>query len=304
MTLSCPTLEVEVWSLGATLVGVTAKSAGASVPLVARLADLAEYDDPARNHFVGCTMGRWCRMITDGQFEIDGNRYDLRRDRRGRHAHGGPAGFHAQRWDLRVDDSRPSSRAAVFTLASPDGHQGYPGAVEAQVEYRLSDDGVLTVDYRGVTSAPTLFGLANHVYWRVDDEPIDAHELLLPAGRRLEIVDDVPSPDSPVPVAGTESDFRTRRVLGTQAVDAYFVLDGPSRACELAVPHRGIALTLSTTASGVGVYTGDHDPVARRGICLEFGGWPGAERRADFPSPVLRPGEVYEEGWELRVTGR
>lgn len=300
--LRCPTLEVEVWSLGATLVDLVHRADGVAIGMVAALSSLDAYDDPARNHFVGSTMGRWCRNVAHPGIEIDGRPYQLTANARGAHPHGGPAGFHLQPWSLRVEDNSGASRSAILELVSPDGHQGYPGKVEARVEYRLDLDGTLTVGYRARTSAATLLGLANHVYWRVGDEPLAEHEVRLPASRRLDIVDGVPTADSPVPVAGTLHDLSIRRPVSDLAIDAYYIFDDPGAACEIHAPGHGVTLRLTSGSPGVGVYTGDHDPTPRRGICLEFGGWPGAERRRDFPSPIVRPGQLYAEHWSLRVT--
>ena len=231
VVLSCPTLTVEVWSLGATLVEVALHSPNAGTPLTARLPDVSAYDDPDRNHFVGSTMGRWGRVVSDPSIDLDGSVYELGRDRRGSHRHGGPAGFHTQLWKLTVHTDDSGGCSAVLTLTSPDGHQGYPGEVEASVTYRLDDDGTLTVEYQAITSATTLLGLVNHVYWRVGEAALEDLELLVPAQRRLRFVGETPSADSPVPVEGGPFDFRQLRTIGSRPLDTFFVFDGARTAC-------------------------------------------------------------------------
>jgi len=300
VTLRCPTLEIEVWSIGATLVEAVALGpAGQRTPLVARLPDLPTYDDPQHNHFVGSTMGRWCRMLDGAQLVVDGRTHALRTDERGRHAHGGPAGLHTQVWEPTVQ-STATEGSVVLRHVSPEGHQGYPGRVEVEVEYLLTESGELTVTYTGRTSATTVLGLANHVYWRIGAAAIDELELRVPATERLAITDDVVAPD-PVTVTGGPDDLSQRGRVGSRALDDFYLV-AAGDVCELRDPLTGLTLALSSTATGAGVYTGDFDPVPRRGICLEFGGWPGATTRPDFPNPLLHPGEEYLEAWTLRVS--
>lgn len=297
--LTCENLTVEVISLGATLVDAVHQADGRSTPLIAALPHWSEYDDPRRNHFVGSTMGRWCRNVNDPEVLIHGQVHRLMPGPRGTHAHGGPAGFHQQNWGVRVDTSDPDSVAAVLDLVSPAGHQGYPGEVHAEVSYRLRRGGRLEVRYRATTSAPTLFGMANHVYWRIGLTPVDEHRLGLPAARRFVIVGDEPTSASPVAVEG-EHDFRTPRQVGNQRIDTYYVAE-PGARWRIGSAAEGLELRFTSSDDGAGVYTGDFDPVPRRGLCLEFGGWPGAERRTDFPSPILLPGEPYAAMWSVQV---
>ncbi|HTX63151.1 MAG TPA: hypothetical protein VMD28_05905, partial [Acidimicrobiales bacterium] len=249
---------------------------------------------------VGSTMGRWCRFVANPVIEIDGQWVRLATSPAGVHAHGGPEGFSFQNWRARLEHRLPGTISAVLTHESPNGHQGYPGAVSAEVEYRLSADGTLAVGYRAATTAPTLLGLANHVYWRIGDVPVEHHELLLPADRRVEIVGDQPTTRSPIPVSG-QDDFRSARVLGDQRVDAFYVGGGVGAVWRIAAPGAGIALELTSPEGGAGIYTGDRDPVPRQGICCQFGPWPGAEHRLDFPSPIVRPAAPYLSSWSLKV---
>lgn len=294
------TLAIEVLTLGASLTAAVHDPAGAAIPLEAGLPNWSDYDDPLANHFVGSTMGRWCRFVKDPIVWIDGTRHWLATSPAGVHAHGGPDGFSFQNWSPTIEHRAPGTTSVVLRHQSPEGHQGYPGHVSAEVEYRLAADGGLFVGYVATTTAPTLLGLANHIYWRIGDERIDDHELVLPAGRRLDIVDDLPSAESPVPVSGPD-DFRSAQRLEDRRIDAFYIAETVDAVWRLAAPRLGLALELTSTELGAGVYTGDRDPVLRRGICCQFGPWPGSERRLDFPSPIVRPGAPYRASWRLRV---
>nr|BEK71143.1 hypothetical protein KPHV_83700 [Kitasatospora purpeofusca] len=52
---------------------------------------------------------------------------------------------------------REGRRAGVrLRLDSPDGDQGFPGALAAEVTYLLGPDGALRIDYLATTDAPTV----------------------------------------------------------------------------------------------------------------------------------------------------
>jgi aldose 1-epimerase len=297
--LTCRSLSIEVLSLGATLVDVVHDPDGSALPLVSALPHWTEYDNLHLNHFVGSTLGRWCRALKETKVQIEGRSYQLTRDSRGMHAHGGPTGFHYQNWRVSVDVSDPDSLTAVLDLVSPDGHQGYPGEVHAQVAYRMNRTGKLEVSYRATSTKPTLLGMSNHVYWRIGSTPIERLHLGLPAAWRLELVDEVPTLASPIVVKG-EHDFQMPRQIGDQEIDTFYIAK-PGALWLIGSTAEKVAMQFTSSDAGAGVYTGDHDRVRRRGVCLEFGGWPGAERRPDFPSPVVRQGEVYQASWSLEV---
>jgi aldose 1-epimerase len=93
--------------------------------------------------------------------------------------------------------------------------------------------------------------------------------------------------------------------------DNCWVIDGyePGQiqeAAELYSPESGRVLSVYTTQPGVQVYTGNWlagCPVAKcgrsyndyDGVAIECQNFPDAPNKADYPSAVLRPGEVYEQ---------
>jgi len=55
----------------------------------------------------------------------------------------------------------------TLTYHSPDGEEGFPGAADVTVTYRLSVEGALTIDYTLTTTAPCPFNLTNHAYFNL-----------------------------------------------------------------------------------------------------------------------------------------
>ena len=93
--------------------------------------------------------------------------------------------------------------------------------------------------------------------------------------------------------------------------DNCWVIDGTEpgqiqTAALLYSPESGRTLEVLTTQRGVQVYTGNWlagCPVGKcgrsyndyEGVAIECQNFPDAPNKPDYPSPVLRPGETYEQ---------
>jgi aldose 1-epimerase len=69
-------------------------------------------------------------------------------------------------------------------------------------------------------------------------------------------------------------------------------------SAELYSPHSGVAMRMLSPAPALQLYEGQgldrSHPELGRGVCLEPQGFPDAPNRPQFPSSILRPGQVYE----------
>ncbi|GJJ76504.1 aldose 1-epimerase [Entomortierella parvispora] len=106
--------------------------------------------------------------------------------------HGGPLGFDKQHWTtVKVDQDR---NAVLLQLVSPNGQNGYPGRLVTTVEYQLTSDGELCVEYwaklekgsDNVSSAAedlqsTIVSLTHHAYWNLDGVLNPADESISPS---------------------------------------------------------------------------------------------------------------------------
>ena len=61
-----------------------------------------------------------------------------------------------------------SGQEITFSLHSPDGDQGFPGAVDMEVTYTLTEDGELKLFYRGVPDQDTPLNFTNHSYFNLN----------------------------------------------------------------------------------------------------------------------------------------
>jgi len=311
-------LEAQVMTYGATLTSVKTPDREGRLANVTLYLDT--FDDYLRGHpLFGSVVGRYANRIAGAKFAIDGVEYPLTPNAGKVHIHGGRNGFQKQVWQATL---RPQADAAAaeFTLTSPDGDEGYPGTLRVKLVYSLTNDNELKLDYTATTDKATVVNLTNHVYWNLagaGSGDILGHILTLHADAYL------PADEQKVPtgeirrVAGTVMDFTQPHPIGQRIMDVegenydhcYVVNRGPGEslvpAARVVDPPSGRTLEVWTTKPGVQFFTakflndklsgGGRPYGPYHGFCLETQHFPDAPNRANFPSPVLRPGETYQQ---------
>ncbi|WMC86206.1 aldose epimerase family protein [Streptomyces rochei] len=248
--------------------------------------------------YFGALVGRYANRIGGGRFPLDGRTYPLARNNGPNSLHGGERGF-----DKRVWDVEPVADGVRLSRVSPHGEEGFPGRVEFSATYTLDASGALRIVYEAVTDAPTVLNPTNHSYFNLGGPGsghAGGHELRIAASRFTPVDGDLIPAGAPADVADTRFDFRRARKVGS-GYDHNFVLDKgvtdtAVEVAELYDPASGRVLTVATTEPGLQLYTADHlgEPFAPGdGVALETQHFPDSPNRPEFPSTVLRPGEVF-----------
>jgi aldose 1-epimerase len=238
----------------------------------------------------GKTIGRYANRIAGGSFVLDGVTYALPTNEGPNTLHGGPDGFSKRTWDV----AEHSDASVTFVLHSPDGDQGFPGALDCRVRYAWSDDDALRIDYTAVTDAPTVVNFTNHVYFNLsgDRDRSIADAVLQIAASAYTPLDDASIPTGAIVAVDAARDFRVPRAVGTTRFDGNFVLDGWDgslrRAATLADPASGRTIVVETTEPGLQLFTGKPGAIA-----LETQHFADAPHHPNFPSTVLRPGDTF-----------
>ncbi len=275
-----------------------------------------------RSRFFGALVGRYGNRIGGAQFTLDGHTYTLAKNNGANHLHGGVKGFDKVIWQGSVNkDSRGPS--VSFTRTSPDGEEGYPGALAARVTYTLTDKNQLILDYHATTAKPTIVNLTNHSYFNLAGEgtgDVLAHRVTIDADSFTPVdAGQIPT-GALAPVAGTPFDFTKETPVGARidadheqlrigaGYDHNFVLrrsgSGLVHAVRVVDPASGRTMDVSTTEPGVQFYSGNrldgsyngksgHVYGKRSALCLETQHFPDSPNKPAFPSTVLRPGQEY-----------
>jgi aldose 1-epimerase len=290
--------------------------AGHAHPLVLGFPDLAPYLD--NTPYLGTTAGRYANRIANGRFYLEGTEYQLERNFLGKHClHGGSNGIANRNWRF----TEVAADRAVLEITDPDGNMGFPGTCRFTAIFALPGDGVLAIEYRGVTDSPTLVNLAHHSYFNLDGgDTILGHEIRIDADAYVKLDDDLIPTGEIALVEGTERDFRAARLIGADGPPAIIhdqnyclaAQRGPLAACAMArSPLSGVSMEVSTTEPGLQFYAAHKLQTAAPGLegkpyggfagfCMEPQIWPDSPNHRHFPQAVLRPGETYLQQSQFR----
>lgn len=311
--------RVAVCEFGAALVSLeTPDRDGRLANVVLGYGDAAGYAGDGAS--MGIVVGRYGNRIAQGRFELGGKVYELECNNGPNHLHGGSGGFGRRLWRADVPDE--SIARVRFSLTSPDGDAGYPGNLEASVDYRLDADDSLTVTFAATCDRASVVNLAHHAYFNLaGGGSVLDHELTVHAEKFLPVDGTmIPLPEM-ADVVDTPFDFREPARLGqrvgsphplmvvAKGLDHCYVVDGDPGslrpAARLRDPESGRVLDVSSTQPGVQVYTANHlggDFQPRSAVCLETQHYPDSPNRPDFPSTRIDPDRPYEETMVLRLS--
>lgn len=283
---------------------------------------LEEYVE--KSPYFGCITGRYANRIAKGKFTLNDVAYTLAQNDGENHLHGGTKGFDKIVWWAAEEMSDKDGVGLALTYLSEDGEAGYPGNLSVKVTYTLTDIDELRIDYAAITDKDTVVNLTNHTYFNLADGgagDILGHELMIDADRFTPVdANQIPTGELRS-VASTPMDFLQMTAIGARigqddeqlrlglGYDHNWVLNNPGGALALAAsvqePTTGRAVEVYTTEPGIQFYSGNFlDGTItgkggkiyhkRHGLCLETQHFPDSPNQPDFPSTVLKPGEMYQ----------
>jgi len=312
-------MEVCISNMGARIVSIVVPDkTGAMKDVVLGFDSVADYATIPNNF--GATIGRYANRIANGLITLDSVTYQLPKNNFGHCLHGGPTG-----WSEYVFDSVSYvDNTVVLSIVSPDGDANFPGTVNAQVAFSLTDDNAIDIKYSATTDKKTVINMTNHSYFNLSGDPsltaID-NILYLNAKDYTPVDSTFMTTGEIVPVAGTPMDFTTPKVISQdidktdfiqlkygRGYDHNWVLNtnGSDKevAARLTSPVSGITLEVYTDEPGIQMYTGnflDGTVTGKKGIvynlrsavCLETQKFPDTPNKPQWPSAVLEPGKEY-----------
>lgn len=322
-------IRVVLSSLGAGIVEIDAPDAEGHIDNITLGYESPEsylHDGPC----MGKTPGRYANRIGRGDLKVGRKSYQLAINCGPHHLHGGPEGFQNHIWDYRIEGD-----SVTFHRTSPDGEEGYPATLEAYVTYTLTADGVLSIDYRATSDAPTVCNLTNHTYWNLDGEGSGCalgHSLKILATHFLETDTDLCPTGEFTPVKDTPMDFSSHKEVGRDIKEEYLPLqigkgydhcfcarhyDGKGSlvpVAELRAAHSGRVLQVLSTMPGMQLYTANwltggtprsisgHDYHDYDAVALECQMFPDSPHHSHFPTTEVTPDSPYHQQIVFRIS--
>ena len=176
--------------------------------------NVADYENDT--YYLGAIIGRYAGRIKNGKITINNQHHQLTLNAADSQLHGGKKGLNKQLWRAshKVTDS---SVTLMLDYTSPDGEEGFPGTVQFKVNYTLTDENELTVEYFANTDKTTIINLTQHSYFNLaghDNGNIENHRLTINADTYLPMSDDVYPTGEIKAVAGSAHDFKKLRRIG------------------------------------------------------------------------------------------
>ena len=311
-------MVMEVTDFGATLYSLLVPDGkGGRIDVVLGYDDPIGYEGPSGTFF-GATVSRNANRIGNARVVINGKEYRLDQNDGNNNLHSGYDFQSFRIWKVKA----MTENSITFSLHSPDGDQGYPGAVDMDVTYTLTEENEVRLDYYAVPDADTILNLTNHSYFNLNGHASGSvlkHTVWLDADSFTRAdAQSIPTGEI-VPVAGTPMDFRTRKEGGRDIEMDYEALNFGkgydhnwclnnggklAKVAELTGDLSGITMDVSTDLPGVQIYTANFlekeagkDGVVylrRQGICFETQYYPDALNHPNFPSTLCKAGEVYK----------
>lgn len=316
-------MKMEVTDFGATLASLyVPDEKGDLFDVVLGYDDAGKYDSGSGTYF-GATVGRCANRTRNANFVLKGKTFYLNANSGKHNLHSGPDSYSFRIWKVMTIESN----SITFALHSPDGDQGYPGAIDVAVTYRLTDDNALEIEYLVTSDQDTPVNLTNHSYFNLnghDAGNILKHRMWIAADYYTETDEDSVTTGRLIEVENTPMDFRSMKEIGceieanTQAlkwaggydhnwcVDC-FKYDEENiirKVAKLEADQNDIKMEVFTDMPGVQVYTanaleterGKRGTVygKRQAVCFETQYYPNAMNCVSFKSPVCKAGETWK----------
>lgn len=269
--------------------------------------------------YLGATVGRYANRIAGAQIEQQNGPINLTPNQGTHQLHGGPDSFDQRRWDIIYQ----TIKSVTFRLISPNGDNGYPGNLQVDVTYTLTDTNKVDIRYQATVDRGCPVNMTNHAYFNLDGVNHDSreHRLYINSDTFLPVDSEgIPNADL-TPVADLSMDFRQPKTLSQdflqdkfqQQVSGYdhaYLLseecrNGDKAAALLWSSDNKVKMSVFTTKPALQLYSGNFlSGTPSRdggsygnyaGIALESEFLPDSPNHPEWPQPScwLTPGETY-----------
>lgn len=277
------------------------------------------YVNAVEGRYFGSIVGRYAGRIGDAKFMIDDVNYQLSENNISGCIHGGEFGFDRVVW--KVDEV--TKNKIEFSHTSPDNDEGFPGELKIKLVYLLTDSDELVLSYEATSNMTTPVNLTNHSFFNLKGEgngSVLNHKVTIYADSILALDSAMLPTGDFLAVEGTPFDFRNGMAMGDSinsshkqiqygvGYDHCWMLDnskGISKAATVYEPESGRVMEVWTDQPGLQFYSSNNLHGANKGknnkgynfresFAMETQKYPDSPKHSNFPSSLLREGEVYK----------
>lgn len=265
----------------------------------------------------GLTVGRFANRISGASFSLDGKTYIFEANNGPNLLHSGKNSLRHRIWDIRKETDGFTCLIKVSEL-----DDGFPGNLDARVRFSLSSDGLFRIHYSVSCTENCPINFTNHAYFNLSGETeaventILNHVAQFNSSKILEVDENLIPTGSFMPVVGTPWDFSTAKPIGqdindaqlssTHGYDHAYVIDrhdgsshGFTQFAKVYDPKTGRTLVAYTDLPAFHFYTGNYirgeeGYATHGGFCLETEFYPNFVNEPQFPSCILKAGDLFE----------
>jgi aldose 1-epimerase len=298
-------MELQVSNFGATIISLKVpNNLGTLTNVVVGLEQAEDYLTAPYTDvtlYLGSSIGRYAGRISNGKFEIEGKTYPIE-NTDGVHLHGG-VGFDKKFWNLKSQ----STNAVVLTYVSAHLEEGYPGELEIEALFEITDNNCLIVSYSATTDQSTPVNLTCHPYYNLNgSDSILDHELWVNSTQHLEVDAQLIPTGTILESENTVFDYTTLSKINKPnfvGFDDTFVMGQEQLKAKLSSSITGIEMKVYASEPAMVIYTPKQFPKlnfknqlgvgAFPAICFEPQNFPDAPNKNHFPNSILHPNEMY-----------
>jgi len=280
--------------------------------------DMDTYEKSKEKYF-GALIGRYGNRIAKGRFVLEDSTYLLVKNNGENHLHGGNKGFESVVWKVNSF----TENKLFLSYFSPHMEEGYPGNLTVSVEYQLTDENELSIQYFAQSDQTTIINLTHHSFFNLKgagNGNVNDHLLQINADYFTPIDDQLIPTGVIQKVVNTPFDFLLPTQIGSRidavddqltyghGYDHNYVLNPSdslvSFAARVVEPVSKRTLEVYTNEPGMQFYGGnfldgtvkgkkDKNYEHRGAFCLETQHFPDSPNKIQFPSTSLAAEEPY-----------
>jgi aldose 1-epimerase len=265
---------------------------------------IASHALPAPPYF-GAVIGRYSGRIKNGRFSLGGEEFRLNLNNGANTLHGGNKGFDKVLWEVR---SHASETSLTLGYISKSGEENFPGEMDIEVNYTLSENNEVIISYKATTTEDTIINITQHSYFNLDGHKGNVldQELTVNSDTILDILPDNIPTGKLIKAADKGFDFTQSRICPSKIDDTFVIQDDTKPAAVLQSAGTGLKMTVYSDQPALHIYVGGNcfgrvkgkggvAYHAHSGICFESQNYPDAPNHPHFPDVTLRKGETYTQ---------